>query len=126
MKQELNKEPESEKLQEVSKKKTWNFRQLIDGNIFVQDSIKKQTLYILFIVFLSVIYIHNKYETEGLLVEILQMQKQVKELRDRSVDYASELMSLSRESEVIKIIEAKNIGIKELKSPPYKIVVKKK
>jgi predicted alpha-1,6-mannanase (GH76 family) len=126
MKQELNKEPESEKLQEVSKKKTWNFRQLIDGNIFVQDSIKKQTLYILFIVFLSVIYIHNKYVTEGLLVEILQMQKQVKELRDRSVDYASELMSLSRESEVIKIIEAKNIGIKELKSPPYKIVVKKK
>ena len=112
--------------QATPKKKGLNLKQFIDGNIFVQDSIKKQTLYILFLVLLSVIYIHNKYKTEGLMVDILKTQKEVRELRDRSVDYASELMSLSRESEVVRMIESKNIGLKELKMPPEKIVIKKK
>jgi hypothetical protein len=125
MQEEINKEPETESQKAVTRKKYVNFRQFIDGNFFVQDSIKKQTLYILFLVLLSVIYIHNKYRTEALMVNILKTQKEVKELRDRSIDYASELMSLSRESEVIKIIETKNLNLKELKSPPEKIVIKR-
>jgi hypothetical protein len=111
---------------DFSKKKKWNLKQFIDGNIFIQSSIRKQTKFILFLVFLCVIYIQNKYRNEALLVDIIKTQKEVKELRDRSINYASELMSLSRESEVIKIIEEKGIGIKELKSPPDKIIVKRK
>jgi hypothetical protein len=111
---------------ETPKKKKWNLKQFIDGNIFIQSSIRKQTKFILFLVFLCIIYIQNKYRNEALLVDIINTQKEVKELRDRSINYASELMSLSRESEVIKIIETKGLEIKELKSPPDKIIVKRK
>jgi hypothetical protein len=107
-------------------KKRWNFKQFIDGNFFIQSSIRKQTRFILFLVFLCIIYIQNKYRSEAILVDILKTQKEVKELRDRSVNFAAELMSLSRESEVIKIIDSKNLEIKELKYPPDKIRVKKK
>lgn len=125
MQQEIKKQPETNVQNTLTRKKYLNFKQFIDGNIFVQDSIKKQTLYILFLVLLSVIYINNKYKTEALMVNILKNQKEVKELRDRSIDYASELMSLSRESEVIRIIESKKLDLKELKSPPEKILIKK-
>lgn len=117
---------ENAKATEMPKKKKWNFKQFIDGNIFIQSSIRKQTKFILFLVFLCIIYIQNKYRNEALLVDIINTQKEVKELRDRSINYASELMSLSRESEVIKTIETKGLGIKELKSPPDKIIVKRK
>jgi len=109
----------------VNKKKL-NLKQFIDGNVFNQSSVRKQTGFILFLVFLCIIYIQNKYKNESLLVNILKTQKEVKELRDRSTIYAAELMSISRESEVIKIVDDKGLGLKELKSPPERIVVKKK
>lgn len=110
---------------ESPKKKSLNIKQFLSGNILLQESIKKHLWYILFIVLLSVIYINNKYKTESILIEIIKLQDEVKELRDRSVSYASELMSMSRESEVIKLTEEKNVDLKELKLPPQKIVVKK-
>jgi len=102
-----------------------SFKDFLSGSILTQKSIKKHLWYILFAVLLSVIYISNKYKTESTLVDIIKLQKEVKELRDRSVSYASELMSLSRESEVIKIIKEKEVGLEELKEPPQKIVVEK-
>ena len=121
-----NSNSENTKSPEQVNKKRWNFKQFIDGNFFIQNSIRKQTRFILFLVFLCIIYIQNKYRSEALLVDILKTQKEVKELRDRSVNFAAELMSLSRESEVIKIIDSKNLEIKELKYPPDKIRVKTK
>ena len=111
---------------EKNVKKKLNLKQFIDGNIFVQSGVRKQAGFILFLVFLSIVYIQNKYRNEALLVDILKIQKEVKELRDRSVNYAAELTSLSRESEVIKIVDNKSLGLKELKAPPDKINVKKK
>ncbi len=103
-----------------------SFKDFLSGSILTQTSIKKHLWYILFVVALSVIYISNKYQTEGILVDIIKLQKEVKELRDQSVSYASELMSISRESEVIKLVNEKEVGLQELKVPPQKIVVKEK
>lgn len=117
---------EDSKTKELVEKRKLNFKQFLDGNVFIQSSVRKQSGFILFLVFLCIIYIQNKYKNESLLVNILKTQKEVKELRDRSVIYAAELMSISRESEVIKIINEKGLGLKEIKSPPERIVVKKK
>jgi hypothetical protein len=98
--------------------------QFLSGNILTRESLRKNIWFILFMVLLSVIYINNKYKTESLLLNIIRLQNEVKEYRDRSVSYASELMSISRESEVIKIIEEKKMNLQELKMPPEKIEVK--
>lgn len=108
------------------KKKGLSFKDFLSGSVLTQTSIKKHLWYILFVVALSIIYISNKYQTESILVDIIKLQKEVKELRDQSVSYASELMSISRESEVIKLVNEKEVGLNELKVPPQKIVVKVK
>lgn len=116
---------EENEVNKEQKKNSLSFKDFLSGSILTQTSIKKHLWYILFVVLLSVVYISNKYKTEGILVDIIKLQKEVKELRDRSVSYASELMSLSRESEVIKIVNEKEVGLEELKKPPQKIIVKK-
>jgi len=108
-----------------SKGGDYNIMQLLSGNILTREIIKQHLWYFLFLVALSVIYINNKYQTEGLLINIIRLQNEVKESRDRSVSYAAELMSLSRESEVIKIVNEKNLNLQELKLPPEKIEIKK-
>jgi cell division protein FtsL len=116
---------EENNINNEEKKTNLSFKDFISGSILTQTSIKKHLWYILFVVALSIVYISNKYQTEGILVDIIKLQKEVKELRDKSVSYASELMSISRESEVIKIVKEKGVELEELKTPPQKIEVKK-
>ena len=108
----------------AEKKPGLSFKDFLSGSVLTQTSIKKHIWYILFVVALSIIYISNKYQTEGILVDIINLQKDVKELRDRSVSIASKLMSISRESEVTKLVNEKEVDLQELKVPPQKIVVK--
>ncbi len=115
---------ENNKSSNFKNEKDFSLMQFLSGNILTRESLRKNIWFILFLVLLSVIYINNKYKTESLLLNIIRLQNEVKEYRDRSVSYASELMSISRESEVIKIIEDKELDLKELKMPPEKIEVK--
>ncbi len=108
-----------------SKEADLSLMQFLSGNILNREAIKKHLWYALFVVLLSFIYINNKYKTEDLLINIIRLQNEVKELRDRSVSYAADLMSLSRESEVIKIVNDKNLKLQELTMPPEKIEIKK-
>jgi len=103
---------------------SFSFREIINGDIFARRQIMKNIWYILFVVFLTVVYIYNKYKTENILIEIIKTQSEVKELRAYSVSNANELMSLSKESEVVRLVEENGLKIKELKLPPEKIVVK--
>ena len=70
------------------------------------------------------IYLYNKYKTEDLIIKINKTQKDIKNLRAKSVYNASELMIIRRESEVKKMVEKKNLDLKELKSPITEIKLK--
>ncbi|MEN8119786.1 MAG: FtsL-like putative cell division protein [Bacteroidota bacterium] len=105
---------------------TFSFREIINGDFFAREQLMKNLWYILFVVFLTVIYIYNKYQTENVLIDIIETQKEVKELRAYSVSNANELMSLSKESEVISLVRKKKLDIEELKKPPEKIIIKVK
>ena len=98
-------------------------KQLVNGSILTQQIIKKHLLYILFLVGLSMFYIYNKYKTEDLIIKISKTQKEIKDLRAKSVSNASELMIIRRESEVKKSIKKNNLELKELKSPATEIKI---
>jgi hypothetical protein len=108
-----------------SKEVDLSLKQILSGNVLTREAIKKHIWYVLFLVLLSIVYINNKYKTESLLISIVKLQNEVKEVRDRSVSYAADLMSISRESEVIKIVDEKKMNLQELKLPPEKIEIKK-
>ncbi len=77
-----------------------------------------------FLMLLALIYIANGYVAEKTIREIDKTSRDIKELRSEYISVKSELMFKSRQSQVAK--EVMPLGIKQLSTPPKKIVLKNK
>ncbi len=110
------------KVESKEHKKT-SLKELIDGSIITRKAITQQLPFILFISFLAVLYIGNRYHAEKIVRKIDKLQVEVQDLRAESIITASELMFISKQSEVLKMVHHQNINIKESVEPP--IMIKK-
>jgi len=102
------------------------FRALIDGTIVTNKVIVRQLPYILFLTLLALIYIANRYHAERIVRETTRLKQEVKELRAESISTSAELMFKSSKTQVLKAIKEKNLGLKESRVPPRKIIIKDK
>jgi len=99
------------------------FRDIIDGSILTKDEVVRQLPFILFLTFLGIIYIGNRYHAERVVRETSGIRNELKDLRAEAITTASELMYISKQSEVAKLIEDSKLGLYESMEPPKKIVV---
>lgn len=102
------------------------FRGIIDGSLLTRKKVIQQLPFIFFLVFLSLIYISNIYHAETLRNRIEVLRETTNELRSQAIFVSSELMKLSRQTEVAEEMEKKGLDLKESVQPPKKIVIKKK
>ena len=100
-------------------------KSLIDGSVLTRDGVVKQVPFIIFLTFLAIIYIANRYHAERVVRETVKIQHEVKELRFESITTASGLMYISKQSEVARLVKEKKLGLEELIEPPSKIVIEK-
>jgi len=105
-------------------KKTGIFKDILNGNILSKESVAGQVPYILFLAFLAIIYIANRYRYDKLVKESQTLQVEVKNLRAESITTAAQLMFISKQTEVAKLIDEKGLGLKESVVPPKKIKAK--
>lgn len=108
---------------EIRKGSVWD---VFDGSVLTRDRVVRQLPFALFITFLIILYIGNRYHAEKMIRETMELQTELRELRARSISTASELEFMSRQSEVAKLVEKKGLGLKEAVEPPIKISVPKK
>lgn len=101
------------------------FRSIIDGSILTKDGFMKHLPYVIFLAILAIIYISNRFHAEKLVRDAAKLKKEIRDLRSESISIASELMYISNQTEVLKLIQEKDIAIKESNVPPKKIVIKK-
>ncbi|WP_026711954.1 FtsL-like putative cell division protein [Flavobacterium filum] len=87
-----------------------------------QDAVKNWK-FIVFLIILAIIMIANIHHYEQKIFRIVELNKEVKELRSEFVDRRSELMKLKMESTVSKKMEER--GIFPSSVPPTKIRVVK-
>lgn len=78
---------------------------------------------ILFVLFLSLIYISNTHYSEKTLRKINKMQTDVEDVRADYTTLKADLMFASKQSEVARRV--KSLGLKESNKPPFKIEVEK-
>ncbi|HBX50497.1 MAG: hypothetical protein A2275_01415 [Bacteroidetes bacterium RIFOXYA12_FULL_35_11] len=119
----LESEEEKEKNKEKKDKRKASFRDLIDGSILTRDYVIEQLPFLLFIMLLAMAYIANKYNSEKMIRETIAIQNELKELKCEKIAVQSELMSLSKQSEIAKLIDEKKLDLYLLIEPPKKIVV---
>ena len=83
----------------------------------------KNLPFLVFLAFLAAIYIANAHYAERKVRQIQTLQKELKEERWRYMSLKSQLMYESKQVKVAR--RASELGLKELKEQPKKIVIKK-
>ncbi len=116
MEEQKNKENKSVKQSSIVKG-------LLDGTLLTRDGVVRQMPYILFLCLLAIIYTGNRFHAEKVVRQRVKLQREIKELHSESITTASELMKLSRQSEVIELVNKNGLDLKESVVPPRKIVI---
>ncbi len=107
---------DEQKEQTESKRKS--VRGLIDGSLLTREVVIKQLPYIIFLTLLVLIYIGNRYHAEKVVRKTVELQNEVRELRSEAITTSAELMFISKQSEVTKLVKRKNLELEELEKPP--------
>jgi cell division protein FtsL len=119
-----NKEDSGKK---TSRVKSGSFmKELLSGTMVTEKIILKNIWYVLLITFLTAIYIGNRFHAEKITRELTKVQREVRDLRSESLSTSADLMDLSRQSEVYRLIRERGLTLEELKTPPYKVIVDRK
>ncbi len=100
-------------------------RGLIDGTLITGKSFTGQLPFVFFMAFIAMMYISNRYHAEGLRRKISARKTELSDLRAQSIFISSELMKLSRQTEVAEEVKKHGLTIRESEVPPKKIVVSK-
>tara|TARA_B100001109_G_scaffold255753_1_gene260558 strand:+ start:5783 stop:6178 length:396 start_codon:yes stop_codon:yes gene_type:complete len=96
-------------------------KSLLSGSFLSKDQVVNSLPFLFFLTFLGICYIANGYQAERLIRGLYKTNNELKELRSEYITTKSELMYVSKQSEVAKATES--IGLRELTSPPKKIVL---
>ena len=100
------------------------FKSMITGSFLSKDVVVQSLPFIFFLTFLGIVYIANGYQMQRVIVQLNKTGKSLKELRSEYITTKSDLMIVSKQSRVAAATES--VGLKELTSPPKKIVLTQK
>jgi len=115
---------QKEEKEKNGKKVVRSFVGIFNGNILTREGVIIHLPYLLFLAFLALLYIANGYLAEDTVRELNRVDNNLKEFRSEYITTKSDLMYKSKQSQIAKIIEQKELGLKESYYPPKKIVVK--
>lgn len=101
-------------------------KELLSGSMVTEKIILKNLGYILLLTFLAAIYIGNRFHAEKITREIARFEREVKDLKAESLSTTADLMYVSRQSEVFRLVKEKGLNLEELKKPPFRLLVDKK
>ena len=95
---------------------------VLDGSFLTRDNVVNNIPYLLFLFGVGIFYIGNSHFAEKSVIDAEKLNRELKELRSEFISTRSELMFVSKQSEVAKAVE--EMGIYESVVPPKKIVIK--
>lgn len=96
-------------------------KSLVTGSFLSKDKVVESLPFVFFLTFLGICYIANGYQAEKIIRRLYKTNNTIKELRSEYITTKSDLMVISKQSQVAKTAEP--LGLRELTSPPKKIIV---
>ena len=103
-----------------------SLRDIFDGKIFTKCYFLKQIWLIFLVTCLVFLYMDNRMECERQVAVINDLNKQLIDAKYTSMVVESDLLSISRQSQIEELIKAQEIELEELQFPPYKIKLEPK
>ena len=106
------------------REKNFSLRDLIDGNVLTRKAVLKQARFIVLLVLVAFLSIANRNHAEKTVIRMNQLQGDVKEMRAKSISTSSELVRISRQSAVMRLVNRYELGLEENLTPPKKLIQK--
>ena len=117
----INNKYEEKEAEKKSGKKLIGCKSVFSGSVLQSNFLYKQRWYIFLLFVLSIIYITNRYLADKTLRYNARLRLEVVEKKAEYITKSSELMRLSKRSEVLKAIKKKNIELIESQTPPKRV-----
>jgi hypothetical protein len=120
-------EAENKKEGKAKQGKSGSFmKELLSGSMVSDKIVLKNLWYFILLTILGAIYIGNRFHAEKITRETARLTREVRDLKAESLSTSASLMYISKQSEVFRMVKEKELGLEELKIPPYKLIVVKK
>ena len=116
--------PEQQPVKVVQRKRNWLYESLDLSRWVHYQTIIRNLPFVFFMASIAILYIANAHYAEKNVRELNQIERKMNEMRREYMTTKSELENISKQSEVAKLVAPS--GLKELREPPRKIVVKKR
>jgi len=101
---------------------SFSLRDLLDGNVLTRKTVMKQSRFIFLLVLIAFLSIANRNHAEKIVIRLSRLQGDVKELRAQSITISSDLVRISRQSEVVRLVNRYELGLEENLEPPKKLI----
>ncbi len=101
-----------------------SFRMFFDGTILTKGVFLRLLPFGLYLALLVVAYIGNSYYSEKIIRRTSKVRGDLKELEYEYISTKSDLMQISKQSEVAVRLDSLKTGLKESLVPPIKIFEK--
>lgn len=95
----------------------------LSGKVLVREEVVRQFPYIILLTVLAFIYIGNQYHAEKVAIETGQLKREIKELRTRSISISSELLYMTNQIEISRLLNDKGLDLQQATEPPVRIVL---
>lgn len=104
-------------LKEIKK----NVMHVLSGTVLTEDFFFKNTRFMLVVFVIVVLYISNRYSCISKMAQIQSLEKELKDVKYESLTISTELIGISRESQVQKLMKDKGLEMEISKDPVYKM-----
>ena len=101
--------------------KSSTVRDILNGNILTKKFFQKQYGLIIMISILTFMYVDNRFYCETQLAKEIELKKKIQDVKYESLTYSAELMQISRQSNVLRMVNARGLNLKETVTPPIVI-----
>lgn len=100
-------------------------KELLSGILVSDKIILRNIWYIILLTILGAIYIGNRFNAEKITRQTARLSREVRDLKAEALSTSANLMKVSKQSEVFRMVREKGLGLEELKTPPYKLIIDK-
>jgi hypothetical protein len=101
--------------------KSSTVRDVLNGNILTKRFFQKQYGLLIMIAVLAFMYVDNRYYCETQLAKSIELKKQIQDIKYESLTISADLMKISRQSNVLKMVNERGVNLIQTTTPPIVI-----
>lgn len=96
-------------------------KNILQGHIFSLEFFKRNWVYVVFVVAMALAYIGNKFACQRSIQELLSLKTDLANAQTDLVKASAEYNSMIRESEMVRRMRERNLGLSAPQDPPYEL-----